>query len=103
MDQQNWIITPSSLGRDYLLTMYLSINIPIFKKVIHLLKFTIPFKSDQELVFIKDIISNFKSLDTSNIDNSEKLEQLINQLRSIIEQSWTKNAKKSRITKHSKQ
>ena len=81
----------------------LSINIPIFEKVIHLLKFTIPFKSDQELVFIKDIISNFKSLDTSNIDNSEKLEQLINQLRSIIEQSWTKNAKKSRITKHSKQ
>ena len=67
------------------------------------MKFTIPFKSDQELVFIKDIISNFKSLDTSNIDNSEKLEQLINQLRSIIEQSWTKNAKKSRITKHSKQ
>ena len=80
----------------------LSINIPIFEEVVHSLKFTIPLKSDRELVFIKDIISNFKSLNTSNIDNSEKLEQLINQLRSIIEQSWTKNAKKSRITKHSK-
>ena len=81
----------------------LSINIPIFEEVIHSLKFTIPPKSDRELAFIKDIISNFKSLDTSNIDNSEKLEQLINQLGSIIEQSWTKNAKKSRITKHFKQ
>jgi len=81
----------------------LSINIPIFEKVVHLLNFTIPPKSDRELAFIKDIISNFKSLDTSNIDNPEKLEQLINQLGSIVEQSWTKNAKKSRITKHSKQ
>ena len=65
----------------------LSINIPIFEKVIHLLNFTIPPKSDQELAFIKDIISNFKYLDTSNIDNPEKLEQLINQLGSIVEQS----------------
>ena len=81
----------------------LSINIPIFEEVIHSLNFTIPPKSDRELVFIKDIISSFKSLDTSNIDNSEKLKRLINQLGSIVEQSWTKNAKKSRITKHSKQ
>ena len=70
----------------------LSINIPILEEVVHSLKFTIPPKSNQELAFIKDIISNFKSLDMSNIDNSEKLERLINQLGSIIEQSWTKNA-----------
>ena len=81
----------------------LSINILIFEEVVHSLKFTIPPKSNRELAFIKDIISNFKSLDTSNINNSEKLKQLINQLESIIEQLWTKNTKKSRITKHSKQ
>ena len=81
----------------------LSINIPIFKEVVHSLNFTIPLKSDRELAFIKDIISNFKSLDTSNINNSEKLKRLINQLGSIVEQSWTKNTKKSRITKYSKQ
>ena len=81
----------------------LSINIPIFEEVVHSLNFTIPLKSDRELAFIKDIISNFKSLDTSNINNSEKLKRLINQLGSIVEQSWTKNTKKSRITKYSKQ
>ena len=52
----------------------LSINILIFEEVVHSLKFTIPPKSNRELAFIKDIISNFKSLDMSNIDNSEKLE-----------------------------
>ena len=93
------ILSGSRLSSDH---APLSINIPIFEEVVHSLNFTIPPKSDRELAFIKDIISNFKSLDTSNIDNSEKLERLINQLGSIVEQSWTKNAKKSRITKHSK-
>ena len=51
----------------------LSINIPIFEETVQSLKFTIPPKSNQELAFIKDIISNFKSLDTSNIDNFKKL------------------------------
>ena len=94
------ILSRLRLSSDY---APLLINIPIFEEVVYSLKFTIPPKSDQELAFIKDIISNFKSLDMSNINNSEKLEQLINQLGSIIEQLWIKNAKKSRITKHSKQ
>ena len=94
------ILSRLRLSSDY---APLLINIPIFEKVVYSLKFTIPPKSDRELAFIKDIISNFKSLDMSNINNSEKLEQLINQLGSIIEQLWIKNAKKSRITKHSKQ
>jgi len=53
--------------------------------------------------FIKDIISNFKSLNMINIDDSEKLERLVNQLGLIVEQLWSKNAKKSKISKHSKQ
>ena len=64
------ILTESRLSSDH---APLSINIPIFEETVQLLKFTIPPKSNQELVFIKDIISNFKSLDTSNIDNFETL------------------------------
>jgi len=78
------ILTESRLSSDH---TPLSINIPIFEEIIQSLKFTIPPKSDQELAFIKDIISNLKSLDTSNINNSEKLEQLVSQLGSIVEQS----------------
>jgi len=51
----------------------LSINIPIFEEIIQSLKFTITPKSEQEMEFIKDIISNFKSLDITNINDSEKL------------------------------
>jgi len=67
------------------------------------LKLSLAPKSDQESAFIEDIISNFKIMDTSNIEDMEKLEQVVNQLRMIIDQAWTKNAKKSRISKHSKQ
>jgi len=94
------ILSDSRLSSDH---APLLVNIPIFKEIIQSSKFTIPPKSDQEMEFIKDIISNFKSLDMTNIDNSEKLEQLVNQLGLIVEQSWSKNAKKSKISKHSKQ
>ena len=81
----------------------LFINIPIFEEVIHTSKFLIPPKSDQETAFIEEIISNFKNLDTSDIGDMEKLECIINQLGAIIDQAWTKNAKKLRLSKHSKQ
>ena len=32
----------------------------------------------------------------------EKLERIVNQLEAIIDQVWKKNAKKSKISKHSK-
>ena len=64
------ILTELRLSSDH---APLSINIPIFEETVQSLKLTIPPKSNGELPFIKDIISNFKSLDMSNIDNSEKL------------------------------
>jgi len=94
------ILPDSRLSSDH---TPLSINIPIFEEIIQSSKFTITPKSDQEMEFIKDVISNFKSLDMTNIDDSEKLERLVNQLGLIVEQSWSKNAKKSKISKHSKQ
>jgi len=81
----------------------LSINIPIDKEVVCTLKLSIHPRSEQETAFIEEIISNFKNLDMSNIVDTEKLECTVNQLRAIIDQAWTKNAKKSRISKHSKQ
>ena len=65
-------------------------------------KLTLVPKSKQETVFINDVILNFKMVDTSNIVDVVKLEYVVNQLRSIIDQAWSKNAKKSKISKHSK-
>ena len=94
------ILPDSQLSSDH---APLLINIPIFEEIIQSSKFTITPKSDQEMEFIKDVISNFKSLDTTNIDDSKKLKRLVNQLGLIVEQSWSKNTKKSKISKHSKQ
>ena len=79
----------------------LSINIPIYKEVICTSKLLIPLKSDQETAFIEEIILNFKNLDMSDIGDMKKLECIVNQLGVIIDQAWTKNAKKSKISKHS--
>jgi len=74
----------------------LSIDIPIFEEIINTSKLTIAPKSEQETEFIKDVISNSKMLDTLNIEDIVKLEQVVNQLGSIIDQSWSKNAKKNK-------
>jgi len=66
-------------------------------------KLTIIPKSDQETGFINNVISNFKKLETSNIEDIDKLERVVNQLGSIIDKAWSNNAKKSKISKHSKQ
>jgi len=97
---QHFIHPNSHLSSDH---APLSINIPINKEVVCTSKLSIYPRSEQETAFIEEIISNFKNLDTFNIANTEKLECIVNQLRAIIDQAWTKNAKKSRISKYSKQ
>ena len=81
----------------------LIIDIPIFEESIQTSKLAISPNSEQETDFIKDVISNFSKLDTSNIESIDKLEQIAIQLSVIVEQMWVKNAKKSRYSKHSKQ
>ena len=81
----------------------LSVEIPIIKEVVQSLKFMILPKSDQEKAFINEVISNFKTLSTNNINNSDKLNNVIYRLGLIINQAWKNNAKKSRLSKHSKQ
>ena len=94
------ILPDSRLSSDH---APLLIDIPIFNEIIHTSKLTINPKSEQETEFIKDIILNFKMIDTSNIEDIEKLEQVVNLLRSIVDQAWSKNAKKLKVSKHSKQ
>jgi len=65
------ILPESQLSSDH---ASLSIDIPIFKEIIQTSKHTLAPKSDHETAFIKDIISNFKILDTSNIEDIGKLE-----------------------------
>ena len=86
----HFILPDSRLSSDH---APLSIDIPIFEEIIQTLKLTIVPKSEQETAFINDVISNFKTLDTSNIVDVVKLERVVNQLRSIIDQAWSKNAK----------
>ena len=81
----------------------LFIDISIYEEVICTSKLLIPPKSNQETVFIEEIILNFKNLDISDIGDIEKLECIVNQLETIIDQAWKKNAKKLKISKHSKQ
>ena len=94
------ILPDSCLSSDH---APLWIDILISSKIIHMSKLSIIPKSEQETEFIKDVISNFNTIDTSNIEDIEKLEQVVNLLRSIVDQVWSKNAKKSKITKHPKQ
>ena len=81
----------------------LTIDISICDEVIQSSKLIITPGSEQEKEFIKDVISNLNLLDTSNIDSVECLNQIINLLGFIIKQMWSKNAKRSKISKHSKQ
>ena len=60
-------------------------------------------KSDQEKAFINKVISNFKTLNTNDMDDDVKLDHVIKQIGHIIDHAWKDNAKKSRISKHSKQ
>jgi len=64
------ILPESHLSSDH---VPLLIDIPICDEVIQSLKLVITPGSEQEKEFIKDIISNFNLLDTSNINNVECL------------------------------
>ena len=97
---QHSILPESHLSSDH---TPLKVTIPSSKEIVQTSKLILAPKSNQESGFIKDVISNFKGLDTTSIEDSNKLDQVIKQFGSIIDNVWTKNAKKSRISKHCKQ
>ena len=81
----------------------LSITISIVDEVVNTSKLSIQQNSKQEIIFVEEVISVFKNLDTSNITNKECLENTVNNLDLLVNQVWNKNTKQTRITKHSKQ
>jgi len=63
----------------------LSVEIPIIEEVFPALKFTIPPKSNQEKAFINEVISNFKTLNTNDMDDVIKLDHVVKQIEHIID------------------
>jgi len=58
--------------------------------------------SDEENQFIKNIIQVIKNVNTTIIQNSEILEEVVQSILSNIKESWQKNSKLIKITRHSK-
>ena len=90
----NWHLTS-----DHALLM---ITIPINEENINLHKRTISKNSDEENLFIKEVIISFLKLDTSNILDISQLEKIVTDFANIVESAWTKKSKIINIMKHSK-
>jgi len=58
--------------------------------------------SDEENQFIKNVIQIIKNVNTTIIQNTETLEEVVQSILSNIEESWQKNSKLIKITRHSK-
>jgi len=63
---------------------------------------SIPKGSKEEKLFIKDLIKDISSINTSNISDIYSLGNAINSFPSIVKRSWEKNSKIVNILKHSK-
>ena len=83
--------------------MPLTVDIPICDEIIQSTKLVITPGSNQEKEFFKDVFASFALLNISNINSVENLNSIVNQLGLIINQTWTKHAKRSKLSKHSKQ
>ena len=80
----------------------LIVSIPIAKENINSSKFSIMKNSEEEVLFIKDVLFIIKNLDVSNLSDINKLKDIINTFASYTEHAWRKNSKLVNITRHSK-
>ena len=75
----------------------------LFKDLhIHNRKQTIAKSSAEGKVFIKDLINNILSINTSILTDIKLLENAVNSFITTIERAWEKNSKIVNISKHSK-
>ena len=58
--------------------------------------------SEEEGVFVKEVIEVFKEINMSNLSDIEQLEDVVCSLTNLIKRIWVKNSKTINITKHSK-
>ena len=80
----------------------LTVSIPIAKENINSSKLSISKNSNEEIMFVNEVTTIIKNLNTSNLMDCNKLEDIVNLFTSNIEWAWGKNAKQVNITKHSK-
>jgi len=80
----------------------LIISIPIAEENINSSKLSISKNSKEEIMFVNEVTTIIKNLNTSNLMDCNKLENIVNLLMSNIKRAWGKNAKKVNITKHFK-
>ena len=78
------------------------VTIPIVKEHIQTKKKTIVKDSEEERIFIKELIGTIKDTDMSNLSDIDQLENVVLGLASLIERIWVKNSKTVNITKYSK-
>ena len=80
----------------------LTIVILIVKEYINSRKCSIIKDSKEELIFIKDLTTSIRNINTSNISDGASLNRAVNKFANIVENAWEKNLKVINITKHSK-
>ena len=80
----------------------LTISIPFENLHIYNRIQTIAKNSTEEKVFIKDLINNILSIDTSILTNVKLLENAVDFFAIAIERAWEKNSKIINISKHLK-
>ena len=80
----------------------LMITISITKEHVDICKRTITKNSEEEHIFIKEVIASFAKLDTSSISNIPDLEEVVSDFADIVQCTWMKYLKLINITKHSK-
>ena len=78
---QHSILPESHLSSDH---APLIVTIPLSEEFIQNSRLILAPKSNQESKFISDIISNFKDLDMTSIEDTDKLDQIIKQFGLII-------------------
>jgi len=65
----------------------LTITIPITEEFITSFKLSIPKGSEEEVTFVKETSAIIKNLDTSNLTDNVKLENLVNLFRLRIDRT----------------
>jgi len=80
----------------------LTVTIPIVEQHIYNRKYSIVKGSVKEKSFIKDLIKNIKTINTSNLTDINSLENVIDSFAKAIKKTWEKNSKIINISKHLK-
>ena len=78
------------------------ITIPIIEEYIQIKKQTIVKESEEEHIFIKELIKAIKYIETNDIYDIEYLDNIVLDFANLLECVWAKNSKIVNIMKHSK-